>query len=144
MSSLSPSGGLLNPYCLFSQTAPLISPRDRSRHTGLATRRETQRGGGMNTSTPQSPTDRNSVGESVLFGRENGEKKSPRREVVGWLATGGLLMGMSRDDNLFFYYANFNMFLKIGMITLKNKQRKWCKSQAIRLQISTHFSFVLK
>lgn len=77
VSSLSPSGGLLNPYCLFSQTSPLISPRDRSRHTGLATRRETQRGGGMNTSTPQSPTDRHSVGESVLFGREYGEKKKP-------------------------------------------------------------------
>lgn len=80
-SSLSPSGSLLNPYCLFS---PLTSPRDRSRRTGRATSREAQReqrrGGGVSEHIDaQSPTDRHS------------------RELVGWLATGGLLMGTSGD-----------------------------------------------
>lgn len=31
-------------------------------------------------------------------------------------------MGMSRDGNLFVYYANFHTFLKIGMITQKNRE----------------------
>lgn len=84
VSSLSPSGGLLNPYCLFSQTSPLISPRDRSRHTGLATRRETQRGGGR-THRRQSLQLTNTVWVKVFYLGESMErKKSPRREVVGW------------------------------------------------------------
>lgn len=43
-SSLSPSGGLPNPYCLFFETSLLISPRDRSWHTGPTIGWETRRG----------------------------------------------------------------------------------------------------
>lgn len=84
VSSLSPSGGLLNPYCLFSQTAPLISPRDRSRHTGLATRRETQQGAGTNTST-HSLQLTDTVWVKVFYLGESTERKK-KALAVRWLA----------------------------------------------------------